>query len=135
LELESEYLCSLVVELGEVQEIGSGPHGMRRIVPLTGGNIEGPKIKGEVLPFGADWVLIRPDGVFQLDVRATIRTDDDELVYATYGGVVDSSRDYFRTIHTFETGAEKYSWLNKIVCVGIGKRVNGEVEYEIYQIL
>jgi hypothetical protein len=135
LELESEYLCSLVVELGEVQEIGSGPHGMRRIVPLTGGKIEGPKIKGEVLPFGADWVLIRPDGVFQLDVRATIRTDDDELVYATYGGVVDSSRDYFRTIHTFETGAEKYSWLNKIVCVGIGKRVNGEVEYEIYQIL
>lgn len=135
MELESEYLCSLVVELGEVQEIGSGPHGMRRIVPLTGGKIEGPKIKGEVLPFGADWVLIRPDGVFQLDVRATIRTDDDELVYATYGGVVDSSRDYFRTIHTFETGAEKYSWLNKIVCVGIGKRVNGEVEYEIYQIL
>ena len=71
--------------LGPAQEVGKGPHGVRRILPLTGGKIEGPKIKGEVLAFGADWVLIRPDGVIELDVRATIKTDDGGLVYARYG--------------------------------------------------
>ena len=135
MELKSEYLCKLVLELGEAQDIGSGPHGARRIVPLKGGKIEGPKIKGEVLPFGADWVLVRPDGAIQLDVRATIRTDDDELIYIIYRGIFDSSRDYFRTTPIFETGSEKYSWLNKIICVGLGKRGEGKVEYEIYQIL
>lgn len=135
MELKSEYLCSLVLEVGEAQDIGDGPHGARRIVPLKGGRIEGPKIKGEVLPFGADWILVRPDGVFQLDVRATIKTDDDELIYVSYRGIFDPSRDYFRTTPIFETGSDKYSWLNKIICVGIGKRVDGKVEYEIYQIL
>jgi hypothetical protein len=135
LELKSEYLCTLVVEVGEAQVIGDGPHGARRIVPLKGGKIEGPKIKGEVLPFGADWILVRPDGVVQLDVRATIRTDDDELVYVTYRGIVDPSRDYFCTTPFFETGSEKYSWLNKIICVGVGKRQEGKVEYEVYRIV
>jgi hypothetical protein len=135
MDLKFEFLCTLLVELGEAQVIGEGPHGVRRIVPLIGGKIEGPKIKGEVLPFGADWVLVRPDGVFQLDVRATIRTDDDELIYVGYKGIFDSSRDYFRVTPFFETSSEKYSWLNKIISVGIGKPGEGKVEYEIYQIL
>jgi hypothetical protein len=135
MELESEYLCTLVVELGEAQVIGDGPHGARQIVPLTGGTMEGPKIKGEVLPFGADWILVRPDGAFQLDVRATVRTDDGELVYVTYRGIVDPSRDYFRMVPVFETGSEKYGWLNRIICVGKGTRGEGKVEYEIHQIL
>jgi hypothetical protein len=135
MELKSEYLCTLVVELGEAQVIGDGPHGVRRIVPLIGGKIEGPKINGEVLPFGADWVLIRPDGAIQLDVRATIRLDDGELVYVGYKGLFDPPRDYFRITPFFETGSEKYSWLNKIICVGMGTRGEGKVEYEIHQIL
>lgn len=135
MELKSEHLCNIVAELGEAQEIGSGPHGVRRIIPVTGGRIEGPEIKGEVLPFGADWLLVRPDGVIELDVRITIRTDDDELVYAYYRGIVDMSQDYFRTTPIFETGSEKYSWLNKIVCVGVGRRLEDKVEYEVYRIL
>jgi len=133
--MKSEYLCKLVVELGEAQVIGEGPHGLRRIVPLTGGRMEGPKLKGEVLPFGADWILVRPDGAIQLDVRATVRMDDDELVYVGCKGVFDPSRDYFRVTPVFETGSEKYGWLNKIVCVGMGKPGEGQVEYEIHQIL
>ncbi len=135
MELKSEHLCSIVAELGEAQEIGSGPHGVRRIIPVTGGRIEGPEIKGEVLPFGADWLLVRPDGVIELDVRITIRTDDDELVYAYYRGIVDMSQGYFRTTPIFETGSDKYSWLNKIVCVGVGRRLEDKVEYEVYRIL
>ena len=133
--LESEFLCSLIVELGEAQAIGKGPHGVRRFGPLTGGKIEGPKIDGEVLPLGADWILIRTDGAIQLDVRATIRTDDDELIYVGYKGIFDPPRNYFRITPSFETSSEKYSWLNKIICVGKGKRGEGQVEYEIHQIL
>ena len=68
-------------DLEEAQEIGATPQGNRRIVYVTGGTFEGPKLKGEILPGGGDWVLFRPDGVGQLDVRATARTDDGDLIY------------------------------------------------------
>lgn len=135
MELKSEYLCRLVLELGEAQEIGNGPHGVRLIIPLIGGKIEGPKIKGEVLPFGADWLVRRPDGVEEFDIRATIRTDDDELIYLNYRGIGDKSQDYIRMTPIFETSSEKYSWLNKVICVGVRKFSQGKVEYDVYQIL
>ena len=134
-ELKSEYLCTLECGLAEAQEIGNGPHGVRRIVPLTGGRVEGPKIKGDVLNFGADWVLVRPDGMIELDVRATVETDDGELVYAHYRGLVDQSTGYFRTMPIFETSSEKYSCLNKYLYVGLGRLENGKVIYDIHQIL
>jgi len=120
--------------LEEAQEIGKGPHGTRRIVPLKGGRVEGPKFKGEMLHFGADWVLIRPDGLIELDVRATIKTDDGELVYAHYKGLVDQSSGYFRTLPVFETGSEKYSWLSKFIYVGLGRIEDGKVIYEVHKI-
>ena len=118
---------------------------------MIGGTVKGPKVNGEVLPFGADWILLRPDGMFELDVRVTIRADDGELIYFYYRGVtnaspeireriqkgedVDPSEYYFRTTPIFETGSEKYSWLNKIICVGVGKTELKRVRYNIYQIL
>jgi len=133
MELKSEFLCELIGEMGESQVIGNGPRGVRRIATVIGGKIEGPKIKGELLPFGADWLVLRPDGAWELDVRITIRTDDNELIYAYYRGVIDASPEvwerrangeivdpteyYFRSTPVFETGSEKYKWLNKIICV------------------
>jgi hypothetical protein len=124
---------------------------MRRIAPVTGGKVEGPNIKGEVLPFGADWAVLRPDGAWELDVRITIRTQDGELVYAYYRGIIDTTQEvwgrilsgeevdpseyYFRTSPVFETASEKYKWLNKKLCVGVGKLLPGKVEYKVYQIL
>ncbi len=151
LELKSEFLCELVGELDDPQEIGATPHGLRMIVPVVGGTVKGPKLSGEALAFGADWVLMRPDGVGELDVRVTMRTDDGELIYAHYRGIlkispevlgrvqngeeVDPSQYYFRTTPVFETGSEKYSWLNEIICVGVGKIEPKRVRYRIYQIL
>lgn len=151
LELEYEFLCEMIGQVSEPQIVGQCPKGMRTIYPVTGGTINGPKIKGEVLPFGADWLLIRSDGAGELDVRVTIRTDDGELIYIHYQGIlnaspeifdkllkgenVDPSKYYFRTVPIFETGSEKYSWLNKIVAVGVGVAKHGGVRYKIYQIL
>jgi hypothetical protein len=151
LELKSEFLCELVGDLDDPQVIGMTPKGARMIFPIIGGKIKGPKINGEVLPFGADWIVMRQDGVGELDVRATGRTDDGELIYAYYRGIlkidptimtriqngedVDPSQYYFRTTPVFETGSEKYSWLNQIICVGVGKMEPKRVSYKIYQIL
>jgi len=151
LELEYEFLCEVIANLDTPQIVGSGPYGVRRIVPVKGGTITGPKLKGDVLPFGADWLLVRPDDVWELDVRVTIRTDDGELIYVYYRGIlnvpaeiweritngeeVDPSAYYFRTTPIFETGSEKYRWLNRIIAVGVGALTPGQVRYKIYQIL
>ena len=149
--LKTEFLCELKAYLVKPpQMVGQGPHGIRMIYHVTGGTVKGPKLSGEVLPGPADWVLIRPDGAGQLDVRVTIRTDDGQLIYAYYRGIaliapevrqrimkgesVDPSEYYFRTTPIFETGAEKYRWLNQVISVGVGTRGPDFVSYNIYVI-
>jgi hypothetical protein len=152
-ELKSEFLFEMKAGLGEppTVNVGTTPHGTRVIIYVTGGTFEGPKIKGEVLPGGGDWVLARPDGVGVLDVRGALRTDDGEIIYVYYRGLnymppevaaraakgeaVDPSESYFRTTPVFETASEKYSWLNKLVAVGVGRRTDEGVAYRIYAIL
>jgi hypothetical protein len=60
--------------------------GRRLIIPVVGGHVEGPKLRGKVLPGGTDWIMVRGDGSFHLDVRITLQTDDDHLIGMTYGG-------------------------------------------------
>ena len=151
-ELKSELLFEISADLETAQEIGATPHGTRRIISVTGGSFAGPKLKGEVLPGGGDWLVVRPDGAFELDVRATLRTDDGHLIYTYYRGMlhappeimqrmrqgerdIDPSEYYFRTTPVFETGSEKYDWLNRIVSVGIGRRTATGVAYTVYAIL
>ena len=149
--LQSEQLFEMQAELGEFQEVGPTPRGARLIAPVIGGTFAGPKLKGEILPGGADWLLMRADGIRELDVRITLRTDDDQLIYMSYRGVssitpeiiqritrgepVDPIEYYFRTTPVFETAAEKYSWLNRIVAVGVGQRLPSAVSYTVYEIL
>jgi len=97
-ELKTEFLCEISVDLEEAQPIGLTPRGNRQIVYVKGGTVEGPKIKGELLPGGGDWFLIRPDGVGELDVRATLRTDDGDLIYSHYRGIIDASPDVFQRV-------------------------------------
>jgi hypothetical protein len=150
LPLQSEFLMQLTADLDPAQVVGETPQGDRRIVPVVGGSFSGPQLKGRVLTGGGDWTLFRKDGVAQLDVRVTIRTDDGALIYVSYRGVsiippdvrqrimegqeVDPAQYYFRTTPYFETASEKYSWLNKLVTVGVGKRTKTSVIYSIYAI-
>src|SRR5258708_34193869 len=72
---------TLRVTVAAPQNIGAVPHGTRRTAPLSGGSFEGPRLRGTGLPGGsADWLLLRSDGVLQLDLPATLRTDDGALV-------------------------------------------------------
>jgi uncharacterized protein DUF3237 len=113
-------LMTMQVKVARVLDVGAAPHGTRRIAPLDGGTFEGPRRRGTVLPAGsADWLLLRPDGVLELDFRATLRTDDGALISMTSFGLrhgppeviaalgrgetVDPSTYYFRTMPRFET--------------------------------
>jgi hypothetical protein len=150
--LEAELLFELSADLEAPQQVGATPHGTRRIVYVKGGAFEGPKIKGKVLPGGGDWLLVRPDGASELDIRGTLQTDDGHLIYVQYRGIIhaspaisqrfaqgerdiDPSQYYFRTTPVFETGSEKYGWLNRIVAVGVGRRTPTGVAYRVYAIL
>ena len=76
-----ELLYEAHVDLEPPQVVGQTPLGMRQIFYVKGGTFEGPRMRGEILPGGGDWALIRPDGALQLDVRATVRTDDGDTIY------------------------------------------------------
>ncbi len=81
--LKTEFLMDIVLDVAAPQSLGT-----RRIVPVTGGTFEGPKLKGTALGGGGDWILVRPDGASELNVRVTLKTDDDQLIYLTYRGLL-----------------------------------------------
>jgi hypothetical protein len=108
-----------------VQELGTTPHGKRIVYPIIGGEFEGPRLRGKVLPGGGDWVVTRADGALELDMRTALETDDGALIYMTFEGLrhappevaaalgrgeaVDPSTYYFRTVPRFATAAPKYA--------------------------
>jgi len=124
--MTSRPLMTVNIAAAPPQKLGTVPHGIRSIVPVTGGDFEGPRLRGKVLPGGADWLLLRPDGVLELDLRITLKTDDHALIYMTFQGLRHGN--YFRTLPRFETSTETYAFLNRIVTVGVGEaRPDGAV--------
>src|SRR5450755_521673 len=91
--LRSELLFTLTGRVSSPQEIGTVPSGYRRIIPIEGGAFEGPKLRGRVLPGDSDCMLMRPDGVAQIDVRTTLETDDGDLIFMKYGGFRHGPKD------------------------------------------
>src|SRR4029077_9370771 len=94
--MTSRPLMTVNIAAAPRQELGTVPHGIRSIVPVTGGDFEGPRLRGKVLPGGDDWLLLRPDGVLELDLRITLETDDGALIYMTFQGLRHGN--YFRTL-------------------------------------
>jgi hypothetical protein len=129
--MQSRTLMKLHLNTAPTQDIGAGPHGTRIIFPITGGSFEGDLLRGKVLPGGDDWTLRRSDGVIELDLRITLETDDGALIHMTFEGIRDDTAPgapYFRTAPRFETSEPKYSFLNRLLAVGIGElRANGPV--------
>ena len=124
--MTSRPLMRVNIAAAPPQQLGTVPHGIRSIVPVTGGSFEGPRLRGKVLPGGGDWLLLRPDGVLELDLRITLETDDHALIYMTFQGLRHG--DYFRTLPRFETSTESYGFMNRIVSVGVGEaRPDGAV--------
>ena len=132
-DITSRPLMTVKIIAAPVQKLGAVPYGVRSFVPIGGGDFEGPRLRGRILPGGGDWLLLRSDGVLELDLRITLETDDHALIYMTFQGLRhgspdDPARYYFRTVPRFETSAEAYTFLNRIVAVGVGEtRPDGAV--------
>jgi hypothetical protein len=151
LEPRFRHLLNLTAHLEAPQLVGDTPLGGRKIVMVTGGTFEGDRMRGKVLPGGGDWALTRADGSLILDVRLVLESDDGERIFMTYRGVrhgpeavmrrlaagepVEPTEYYFRILPLFETASDKYAWLNGIVCVGIGERLDVGPRYTIHEVL
>ena len=126
--IESRPLMVLRLTTSATQDIGSTSQGTLVIFPVIGGSFEGDRLRGQVLAGGGDWVTIHRDGLFTLDLRVTLQTDDGDLIHMTFTGVRDDAHHYFRTVPRFETAAPKYAFLNRLLAVGIGEiRPDGPV--------
>jgi len=122
---------SVRLSTAPTQDIGAGPHGTRVTFPIVGGSFEGDRLRGKVLPGGDDWMIKRPDGIIDLDLRVTLETDDGALIHLTFEGSRDDGAPgdpYFRTTPRFETAVAKYSFLNRLLAIGtVGIRADGLV--------
>ena len=76
-----EFIFAAHAKVDPALDLGDVGKGGRRIVPIIGGDFSGPQMRGTVLPGGADWQIMRHDGVAELEARYTLRTDDGALIY------------------------------------------------------
>ena len=138
------------ITLAEPLDVGETPLGRRRIIGITGGSFAGERLRGRVLPGGADWQIVRADGVAWLDARYTMATDDGALIHVDNRGYrygppevlarlaagepVDPASYYMRTTPWLETGDPRYAWLNRVVCVATGARHAGSVILNVFEV-
>jgi len=144
-------LCEIRAELGAPIEKGGGPGGRWRIVPIIGGTVEGERLSGRVINFGADWQNIYDEGYAELDTRYLIETHDgvtidirnfglrhgspEVLAQLAAGETVDPALYYMRTNPRFQTGDPRYSWLNRTMFIGTGERMANAVRINIFEVL
>jgi hypothetical protein len=144
------HVADLVVRIGEPIEIGPISGNLRRMIPIAGGEVLGPRIHGNVLPGGADYQVMRADGVTDLHARYVIEIEDRQLIYVENSGVrsgppelmeklrrgeaVDPALIYFRTTPRFETAAPGYEWLMRNLFICSGARFPDRVEMRFFQV-
>ncbi|RBO84111.1 DUF3237 domain-containing protein [Marinomonas aquiplantarum] len=110
--------------------VGNSKYGNRGIVWITGGEFEGPRLNGTVIPGGGDWQLTRPDGSKELDARYALKTDDGYVIYVhnkvlTVPRPTDANprNRYAKSVLSFEAPIDSpYEWMNQAVFLGTLER-------------
>ena len=149
--LRTQYAFTITARIADVTTAGEIGHGVRRIIPITGGEVRGEKVSGKVLPLGADFQIIRPDELIELEAKYAFETDDGAVVYVENRGIrfgpvellerlkrsepVDPRLIYFRTVPKFETGHEKYRWLMQHIFVASAARHADRVVIDVFIVL
>lgn len=126
----------MTVTLGEQFVIQGGPLGSRVIAEVDTVELVGDKITASMVgKSAADWLTLGPDNSYgTLDVRVTLKTDDDEIIYMEYSGRIDLTNGSVVSAPLFQTGAEKYDWLNRMQSIGVGQNGPDSLIYEMYQV-
>ena len=145
-----EFVFAAHVTVDAPLDLGDVGKGGRRIIPISGGDFVGPHLRAKVLPGGADWQVLRTDGVAELEARYTLRTDDGALIYVrnlafrhgppdviaalAAGRPADPASYYFRGATFFETSAARYAWLTKHIIICTGAREPAGVKLNFYRL-
>jgi Protein of unknown function (DUF3237) len=149
--LQTRYVFTITAHIGDVTTAGETGHGVRRIIPITGGTVKGVGVNGKVCAFGADFQIIRPNELIELEAKYAFETDDGAVIYVENKGLrfgpvdllqklkrgepVDPKLIYFRTVPKFETGHEKYRWLMENLFIGSAARHADRVVIDVHQVL
>ena len=149
--IRTELLFTATITVAPTLDLGAGPRGPRRMVSILSGPLEGPRIKGEILPGGIDWQLVRSDGVTEIEAHYTLKTDDGVLIRVinkgfrhgppevmqrlAIGEAVDPSEYYFRAAPTFDAPSGRYGWLNSSLFISTGERYPDAVVLRVFKIL
>jgi hypothetical protein len=149
--LATKYVFSLSIRIGTPVIAGDTGHGVRRIIPILGGELSGEGMKGTIFPFGADFQTIRPNGFTEVEAKYAFEMDDGAVVYIENVGIrfgpkeqldriargepVDPALIYFRSVPRFETGSAKYRWLMESLFIGVGARHPDRVTIDVHQVL
>ncbi len=148
--LQTRYVFTITAHIGGVVTAGETGHGVRRIIPIVGGEVRG-EVNGKVCPFGADFQIIRPNELIELEAKYALQTDDGAVIYVENKGIrfgpvellqklkrgepVDPALIYCRTSPKFETGHEKYRWLMERLFVASGARHADRVVIDVHQVM
>ena len=148
---ELRHVCDIEVSVGAIRDLGPTPYGRRRIIPILGGTVQGPRLSGSVVPGGADWQYVRSDGVLELEARYSITTTDGTEIAITNRGmrraapevmdrlsrgeIVDPALVYFRTVPVFEAPAGPHEWLNQSIFLGTAARFPEKVQIAVFEVL
>ena len=135
---ELALMGTITVQLGERIEVGKGPKGTRLVVDVTSIEVESDRVRASLAATdAADWLTLSEDGsIGCVDVRFTLKTDDGAYIYVEYAGRADMANGLIATAPTFQTGDERYAWLNKIQAVGAGAlEENGRLIYSLYEVV
>jgi len=148
--LSSTPIFSIRAELETIINLGHTPYGERRMIGIIGGSVNGPKLKGRILPGGADWQIIRTDGAADIKARYIIETEAGARIMVTSDGLrhgspevmerlargdnVDPAQYYFRTVMRFETSDPNVHWLNRILALARGQREPRAVRLDVYEV-
>lgn len=149
--LSQEPFLHVDAALEAILHLGVTPYGDRRVVHILGGRFEGPRLRGRIVPGGADWQMVRSDGVADIQARYTLETSSGARILVRSDGLrhgppevmgrlargeaVDPASYYFRTILRFETAGKDVSWLNRILSVARGRRDANAVHLDVYEVI
>src|ERR1700753_3561456 len=149
--LQTRYVFTITANIGAATSAGDIGGGVRRIIPITGGEVRGEGISGKVCPFGADFQIIRPNELIELEAKYAFETDDGATVYVENKGMrfgpidllqklkrgepVDPNLIYFRTVPKFENGHANYRWLMEHIFVASAARHADRVVIDVHMVL
>jgi hypothetical protein len=148
---ELRFAFEIAAQVATPLDLGVTLNGHRRVIPIQGGLVTGPRLQGRIVPGGADWQILHSTGTASLDARYTMETDDGALIYVVNRGVrhgppeilaglnrgerVDPGSYYFRSTATCETSAPQYAWLERAIILGVGERYPDKVVIRFWELL